>query len=153
MKEHFEFLCILIWSFSLVFVSILVISNLDIVTFQLHGQSIDNNTLSMNEGVASGDVSHNSTTIWARVDKKSTMNLLYDDNSAFLHPVFKTKWVDSTTDFARKIRIEDLIADTKYFYKVWFSDIGNNYANSSAIVGSFRTAPNLLLVLIRQVSY
>ena len=52
----------------------------------------------MNEDVASGDVSHNSATIWARVDKKSTMNLLYDDNSAFLHPVSKINgWtVDNT---------------------------------------------------------
>ena len=88
MKEHFEFRCIVIWSFSLIFFSILVISNLDIVTFQLHGQSIDNNTLSMNE-VANGDVSHNSVSILARVDKQSTMNLLYDDNSSFLIPFLK----------------------------------------------------------------
>lgn len=143
MKEHFEFLCTLLWSFSLVFCTILVISSLDIVSFELYGQSIDNNILSMNEGVASGDVSHNSATIWARVDKQSTMNLMYDDNPAFLHPFSKTKWVDSTTYFAGKIRIEGLKADTKYFYKVWFSQIGNNKANSSAIEGTFRTAPNL----------
>jgi phosphodiesterase/alkaline phosphatase D-like protein len=57
----------------------------------------------MNEGVARGDVSHNSDAIWARVDK-NPINLLY--------------WVDSTTYFAGKMRIESLMADTRYFYKL-----------------------------------
>ncbi|HYY86747.1 MAG TPA: PhoD-like phosphatase N-terminal domain-containing protein, partial [Nitrososphaeraceae archaeon] len=96
----------------------------------------------MNEGVASGEVSYDGATIWARVDKESKMNLQYDDNTEFLHPVSKIKSVDNSTDFAGKIRLDGLKANTKYFYKVWFSNIGN-VTNSSAIIGSFRTAPDL----------
>lgn len=124
--------------------SILVIGNIGNISnipSQLHGQTTNNPTLSINEGISSGDVTYNSAMIWARVNNQSIMHIKYDNNSAFLHPNSTLKRVDNTTDFAGKIKIDDLNPNTKYFYKVWFSSTDNR-TNSSAIVGSFRTAPN-----------
>ena len=142
MKQCIELRSSVIWPFILPFFSILVISNPGVLSFQANGQSTNNSTLTINEGVASGEVSYDGATIWARVDEESKMNLQYDDNTEFLHPVSKIKSVDNSTDFAGKIRLDGLKANTKYFYKVWFSNIGN-VTNSSAIIGSFRTAPDL----------
>ena len=128
----------------LMLLSILVISNIGNISnipSQVHGQTTNNPTLSINEGLSSGDVTYKSAMIWARVSNQSIMHVKYDNNSAFLHPNSTIKRVDNTTDFAGKIKIDALNPNTKYFYKVWFSSTDNR-TNSSAIVGSFRTAPN-----------
>jgi len=125
---------------SSILLSILVIGNICNIPSQLHGQTTNNPTLSINEGVSSGDVTYKSAMIWSRANNQSIMHIKYDNNSAFLHANSRIKWVDNTTDFAGKIKIDDLKPNTKYFYKVWFSSTDNR-TNSSAIVGSFRTAP------------
>ena len=53
----------------------------------------------------------------------------------------KTKWVDNTTDLTGKIKLDNLVGGTKYFYRVWFSNIDNR-TKSLPMVGTFRTAPN-----------
>jgi alkaline phosphatase D len=126
---------------SSILLSILVISNTIIIPCQLYGRTAINPTLNINEGVSSGDVTHKSAIIWSRANNESVMHMQYDNNSAFLHPNSRIKGVDNTTDFAGIIKIDDLKPNTKYFYKVWFSS-SDNRTNSSAIVGSFRTAPN-----------
>jgi alkaline phosphatase D len=126
---------------SSILLSILVIGNIIIIPSQLHGQTALNPTLTINEGVSSGDVTHKSAIIWSRTNNESIMHMQYDNNSAFLHPNSKIKGVDNTTDFAGIIKIDDLKPNTKYFYKVWFSS-ADNRTHSSATVGSFRTAPD-----------
>src|SRR6266508_5327433 len=144
MKKQIEVQYSIYRLLSSMLLSILVIGNIGNITnipSQLHGQTTNNPTLFINEGVSSGDVTYKSAMIWARVNNQSIMHIKYDNNSAFLHPNSTIKRVDNTTDFAGKIKIDDLKPNTKYFYKVWFSS-ADNLTNSSAILGNFRTAPN-----------
>ena len=131
----------LIRAFPSILLSILVISNSSNLPSQLYGQTANNPILTINEGVASGDVTYKSAMIWSRVNNQSIMHIKYDNNSEFLHPNSAIKRVDNITDLAGKIKVDDLRPNTKYFYKVWFSS-SDNRTNSSAILGSFRTAPN-----------
>jgi alkaline phosphatase D len=140
MKNHIEMHYPINPLLSSILLSILVIGNTSNIPLQVHGQTTNNPILTLNEGLSSGDVTHRSAMIWSRANNQSIMHLKYDNNSAFLHPNSKIKWVDNSTDFAGKIKIDDLKPNTKYFYKVWFSS-PDNRTNSSAIVGSFRTAP------------
>ncbi|HEY7226976.1 MAG TPA: alkaline phosphatase D family protein [Nitrososphaeraceae archaeon] len=141
MKIHNRLQSGIIQAFPSIFLSILVISNASNIPSQLHGQTINNPILTINEGVASGDVTYKSAMIWSRANNQSIMHVKYDNNSEFLHPNSAIKWVDNKTDLVGKIKVDDLRPNTKYFYKVWFSS-SDNRTKSSAILGSFRTAPN-----------
>jgi alkaline phosphatase D len=120
---------------------ILVISNAINLPSSIHGQTTNNSILTINGGVASGDVSYKSAMIWSRINNQSVMHTKYDNNSEFTHSSSSVKWVDNKTDLAGKIKVDNLRPNTKYFYKVWFSSPDNS-VNSSAVLGSFRTAPN-----------
>ena len=127
-----------------IILSMLLIGIVSSIPSPLNAQTMTNNSnpvLNIKEGVSSGDVSHNSAVIWSRANNDSLMHVIYDNNSAFSHSNLKIKEVNNSTDFAGKIKIDELHSNTKYFYKVWFSS-NDNLTNSSSIVGSFRTAPS-----------
>lgn len=123
----------------------LIIITVLIVTFnnypKIYGDENSISTLTVTEGIASGDVTHNSAIIWSKVNKPSIMHVEYANNSLFLNSKYETKWVDRTTDFTGGIKLDNLSAATKYFYRVFFSNIDNN-TSSSSIMGTFKTAPN-----------
>lgn len=129
---------------SSIILPVLLIGIISSIPSPLNAQTTTNNSnsvLNIKEGVSSGDVSHNSAVIWSRANNDSLMHVIYDNNSAFSHPNLKIKAVNNSTDYAGKIKIDELHSNTKYFYKVWFSS-NDNRTNGSSIVGSFRTAPS-----------
>jgi alkaline phosphatase D len=97
--------------------------------------------LAITQGIASGDVTDHTAIIWSRVSQPSMMHVEYSNNSLFSNFNSKTKWVDNTTDLTGKIKLDNLVGGTKYFYRVWFSNIDNR-TKSFPMVGTFRTAPN-----------
>ena len=129
----------LIQLFPSILLLILVISNAINLPSYIHGQTANDSKLTIN-GVASGDVTYKSAMIWSRINNQSIMHTKYDNNSEFTHSNSTVKWVDNKTDLAGEIKVYNLRPNTKYFYKVWFSS-SNNGVNSSAVLGSFRTAP------------
>jgi alkaline phosphatase D len=131
----------LIQLFPSILLLILVISNAINLPSYIHGQTANDSKLTINGGVASGDVTYKSAMIWSRINNQSIMHTKYDNNSEFTHSNSTVKWVDNKTDLAGEIKVYNLRPNTKYFYKVWFSS-SNNGVNSSAVLGSFRTAPN-----------
>jgi alkaline phosphatase D len=126
----------------------LIIITVIIVTFinypKIYGDENSISTLIVTEGIASGDVTNDSAIIWSRVNKPSIMHVEFANNTSFINSKYETKWVDRTTDFTGNIKLNNLTAATKYFYRVYFSTLDNNITSSS-IVGTFKTAPNLAM--------
>jgi alkaline phosphatase D len=100
--------------------------------------------LAINYGIASGDVTSDSAVIWSRANGPSQMHVKYDNASSFPHPKNQVTTVNETTDFTGHIRLDNLNPDSQYYYRVWFSAIGNNDSpSSSSKLGRFHTAPSL----------
>jgi alkaline phosphatase D len=125
----------------------LLIITVIIVTFinypRIYGEENSNPSLTITEGIASGDVTHDSAIIWSRINEPSIMHVEFANNVLFLNSKSETKFVDQNTDFTGNIKLNNLTAATKYFYRVYFSTLDNNITSSS-IVGTFKTAPNLV---------
>ena len=129
----------------LIFLIIITVINVTFINYSLiYGNENSNPSLTVNEGIASGDVTHESAIIWSRVNKPSIMHVEYANNSLFLNSKLQTKWIDNTTAFTGHIKLDDLSAATKYFYRVFFSNIDNNITSSS-LLGTFKTAPNIVI--------
>jgi alkaline phosphatase D len=109
----------------------------------IYGTEESNPSLTVTEGLASGDVTNDSAIIWSRVNKPSIMHVEFANNTSFINSKSETKFVDQNTDFTGNIKLNNLTAATKYFYRVYFSTLDNNITSSS-IVGTFKTAPNLV---------
>ena len=122
----------------------LLIITLIIVTFinypRIYGEENSNPSLTITEGIASGDVTHDSAIIWSRINEPSIMHVEFANNILFLNSKSETKWVNDTTDFIGNIKLNNLTAATAYFYRVFFSTLDN--ITSSTIMGTFETAPN-----------
>ncbi|MGC2426098.1 MAG: PhoD-like phosphatase N-terminal domain-containing protein, partial [Nitrososphaeraceae archaeon] len=80
--------------------------------------------LDITDGIASGDITDHTATIWSRTNTQAQMNVQYDTNLSFSYAKSKTALVDHTTDFAGHVNLDSLSPDTLYYYRVWFS--GNN---------------------------
>ena len=123
----------------------LLIITVVIVTFinyhRIYGEENSNPSLTITEGIASGDVTHDSAIIWSRINEPSIMHVEFANNVLFLNSKSETKWVDDTTDFIGKIKLYNLTAATTYFYRVFFSTLDNNITSSS-FMGKFETASN-----------
>lgn len=102
--------------------------------------------LTITHGVASGDVTKNSTIIWSKSNAQSIMNVLYDKSNDLLNnsssDVGLTTLVNSSTDFAGHMKLVDLKPNTTYYYKVWFTDLNNSSLKSDFKTGKFKTSPN-----------
>ncbi len=97
--------------------SVLFIGN---ILPQIYGQTLNNSSLGIQEGISSGDITDHSAIIWSRANQQSIMHIEYNNNSLSSHQDSKIKWVDNTTDFTGHIKLDELTSNTKYFYRVWF---------------------------------
>lgn len=90
-------------------------------------------------GVAAGDVRTDSAVIWSRTDRPATMHVdLIGERRS--HDRVESTHVTADGDFAGKITVNGLEPDTRYRYKVWFSEDAGR-SRDPAVEGSFRTAP------------
>jgi alkaline phosphatase D len=135
--EKNQFHLLLILSLIVVLIVITFINNP-----KIYGIENANTSLTVTEGIASGDVTHDSAIIWSRVNNPSILHVEFANNSLFLDSNLVTKLVDNTTDFTGNIKLNNLTAATTYFYRVFFSTHDNSTTTSSSITGTFKTAPN-----------
>ena len=101
--------------------------------------------LAITHGIASGDVTNHSVTIWSRSNKNAVMNVWYDTNPKMTNPQISQHhaFVNKSTDFAGHIKLENLKSDSVYYYKVQFSDPKNtSILSQPSAIGSFHTAPD-----------
>ncbi len=103
--------------------------------------------IDVSHGVASGDLTATSAVVWARAsDGPAQMHVEYDTDLAFGQPsrVDSAPGVaDAASDYTASVPLADLAPDTRYHYRVWFSN-GGGQAGPPAVgptEGSFRTAP------------
>jgi alkaline phosphatase D len=106
-----------------------------------------NKNLFITHGIASGDVTDHSAVVWSRVNRQAQMHVEYDTNPNFLNPRLQTAFANQKTDFTAHAKLENLIPDTRYYYRIWFSaphpeDKGGSTVLSDTMVGSFITVPD-----------
>ena len=90
----------------LIFLIIITVINITFINYSIiYGNENSNPSLTVNEGIASGDVTHESAIIWSRVNKPSIMHVEYANNSLFLNSKLQTKWIDNTTDFTGHVKL------------------------------------------------
>ena len=134
--------------FQLSLIILILIAVVIVVTFitysPIYGTENSTSSLTITEGIASGDVTNDSVIIWSRVNKPSIMHVEFANNPSFINSKSEAKFVDQNTDFTGNIKLKNLTAATKYFYRVYFSTLNNNITSSS-IVGTFKAAPNLVM--------
>ena len=75
-------------------------------------------------------------------DAKSMMNIEYSIHPKFLNSTSKSIVVDNKTNNSGHYNLKNLTPDTKYYYKIWFSDLANSSLISKPIIGEFVTAPS-----------
>src|SRR5438874_6056537 len=162
MLEHLKLKVILS---TVIVLTLLALSNIVLVLLiysPAYAQNINNNTnkLAITDGIASGDITDRTATIWSRANTQAQMNVQYDTTLSFSHAKSKTVLVNHTTDFAGHVKLDSLSPDILYYYRVWFSGNSNknktmtttpavvaadaNSSSSSSIIGTFRTAPDHL---------
>jgi alkaline phosphatase D len=114
---------------------------------------VNSDSLVISHGIASGDVTNDSAVIWSRSNQEAQMHVEYDTNSNFSQPKLTnaTTLGNQTTDYTLQVKLEGLIPDTLYYYRVWFSTPPLTQANkttssaSDILTGSFRTSPSASL--------
>jgi alkaline phosphatase D len=162
MLEHLKLKVILS---TVIVLTLLALSNIVLVLLlysPAYAQNNNNNTnkLAITDGIASGDITDHTATIWSRANTQAQMNVQYDTNLSFSHAKSKTVLVNHTTDFAGHVKLDSLSPDILYYYRVWFSGNSNKNktmtttpavvvaadanSSSSSIIGTFRTAPDHL---------
>ena len=98
-----------------------------------------NPTLEFRYGVASGDVSATSATVWANVGESKTEPIVwYGTDPAALVQRAWPDWTDSTDGYNSQATLTDLAPDTQYFYQ-----FSLRHSDETSPLGSFTTAPEL----------
>ena len=127
-------------------VFILILTGLLFYPFHLFGQTglQTPSGLRVTHGVASGDVTATSAIIWARANAPAVLSVEYSLDSHFAQPqTGPSRLSAAATDFTATIKLNDLIADTVYHYRVWLSDqIDGSEVRSAYALGRLRTAPS-----------
>ena len=100
--------------------------------------------LSITHGVASGDVTATSAIIWARANAPAVLSVEYSPDPHFAQPdTGPFAQATAATDFTATIKLNDLMPDTVYHYRAWFSDqTHRREARSAYALGRLRTAPS-----------
>jgi alkaline phosphatase D len=100
--------------------------------------------LKITNGIASGDVTSQSSVVWARANQESLMHVQYDNSSNFSNnPQLQTLATNESTDYIGHIKLVNLTPNTTYYYQIWFSDPNNSTLMSNSIIGKFKTAPGM----------
>ena len=104
----------------------------------------EENKLSIIHGIASGDVTKNSSIIWSKSNIDSVMNIKYDNIEDFSSNNLQTRslQVNESSDFTGHIKLNNLLSDTVYYYQIWFSDPNDSSIISKTLTGKFKTAPD-----------
>ena len=110
----------------------------------LAGQLLVAEDLSLTHGVAAGDVTATSATIWARASGAAQLQVEVDTDSAFAQASPRVGGLATeASDFTATAQLDGLLPDTLYYYRATF--VGSSQADVAAVsearVGSFRTAP------------
>ena len=121
----------------------------------------NSDSLVINQGVASGDVTDDSAVVWSRSNREAQMHVEYDTNSNFSQPrsTDATTPGNQTTDYTSHVKLEGLSPDTLYYYRVWFSTPPLSQANkttslaSDILAGSLRTSPSASLPSNKSISF
>jgi alkaline phosphatase D len=121
----------------------------------------NSDSLVINQGVASGDVTDDSAVVWSRSNREAQMHVEYDTNSNFSQPrsTDATTLGNQTTDYTSHVKLEGLSPDTLYYYRVWFSTPPLSQANkttslaSDILAGSLRTSPSASLPSNKSISF
>ena len=125
-------------AFALAFMFLITICFANILDYTAYAQQ----ELNITHGVASGDVTNQSATIWSRSNSQSMMNVEYDTNENLSNAMYQEGSVaNASTDFTAKANLVGLKPSTQYFYRVWFSDPSNSNNTSNPVIGKFITAP------------
>ncbi len=105
-------------------------------SFSQGGTSISGD-LTVTSGVMSGDVTSNSAVVWSRASAPATMQVVYSVNVELEDSSIVESEAVAETDFTAKVLLENLEADTIYYYQVTFI---NGADSSESVQGSFKTA-------------
>ncbi len=125
-------------AFASVFMFLLTIYLASILDYTAYAQ----HELNITHGVASGDVTNQSATIWSRSNSQSMMNVEYGTKEKLSNAMYQEGSVAyASTDFTAKANLVGLMPYTQYFYRVWFSDLANSNNTSNSVTGKFITAP------------
>jgi alkaline phosphatase D len=92
-------------------------------------------------GVASGDVTSNSVILWSKTNATARMNIEYSLEPNFGNYTHDSIYLDNTKDYAGHYKMYNLIPNSTYYYKIWFSDPFNTSVVSQNLSGKFKTAP------------
>ena len=96
-------------------------------------------SIPVTHGVAAGDVTSHRAVIWARADRYSCLHLTIESGG---QPRHLHRWVTAARDFAGKVVLDDLTADTPYRYTAGFSPREHAEPDPRTVErGAFRTAP------------
>jgi alkaline phosphatase D len=91
-------------------------------------------------GVAVGEVTPTSALVWARADRPAEMTVRLWTSGGEPHEAISR--VGADTDFAGTLRFVELLPDTEYHYRVWFTEAGKRPWRRHAVDGRFRTPPD-----------
>ncbi|MBX2882303.1 MAG: PhoD-like phosphatase N-terminal domain-containing protein, partial [Granulosicoccus sp.] len=94
-------------------------------------------------GIQSGDVGSDHAVIWSRADRASRMHVEVSTTESFkdstiLAPIN----AQPGNDFVGKRLLTGLSTDQDIFYRIRFTDLHDDKADSETITGHFRTAPS-----------
>ncbi len=104
--------------------------------------SQDRTRPNITSGVASGDVTTTSATIWSRADRPSRMIIELAREESFRNrELILGPEVLESTDFTGKVRLQGLKPAEPMFYRVAFVDLSDSTRISMPQTGTFRTAP------------
>jgi len=92
-------------------------------------------------GIASGDVTSNSVILWSKTNASSLMNIVYSLEPNFHNYMHNSIYVNHTNDYTGHYKVDNLIHNSTYYYKIWFSDPINSSLATKAQFGKFKTAP------------
>ncbi|SEQ46478.1 alkaline phosphatase D family protein [Natrinema salaciae] len=81
----------------------------------------------LTHGVAVGDVTATTATVWARADRDATVHVAYSHDQGFDGVGYDRTAVDVETDHTGHVRLEELESGTRYRYHVWATRAAETY--------------------------
>ncbi|QLK25572.1 alkaline phosphatase D family protein [Natrinema zhouii] len=81
----------------------------------------------LTHGVAAGDVTATTATVWARAERDATVHVAYSHDQTFDSVGYDRTTVDGETDYTGHVRLEGLESGTEYRYHVWATTTETTY--------------------------